>query len=164
LSSSTESGYGIKIRKGDVEVEVWGSREFVEATFEKLKEEFLKRSEVIEFQAIKQPSSAATFAEYLAEEAKVIGREPDNLKGYEKILLIGYYIYTRENRDFTYDDVERLKAEARLSGLENPRQYMGILIRRGYVSETGVEGGKKVFRILRRGLQYVENGFREVEA
>jgi len=157
------SEYGVRIKKGDVEIEVWGTRDFVESTVEKLKEELLKKSEVIEAQAVKPPSPTMTFTEYLAEEAKAIGREPDTLKGYEKILLIGYYIYTTENRDFTYDDIERLKTEARLSGLENPRQYMSVLIRKGYVSETGVEGGKKVFRILRRGLQYVENGFRELD-
>lgn len=162
-SETAESGHGVRIKKGDVEIEVWGSRSFVESTMEKLKEEFFKKSETIEIQAVKPPSPTTTFTEYLAEEAKALGREPDTLKGYEKILLIGYYIYTTENRDFTYDDIERLKTEARLSGLENPRQYMGVLIRRGYVSETGVEGGKKVFRMLRRGIQYVESGFRETE-
>ncbi len=159
-----ESKHGVRIKKGDVEIEVWGSRDFVESTLERLREEFFKKSEITEAQAVKPLSPTMTFTEYLAEEAKALGREPDTLKGYEKILLIGYYIYTTENRDFTYDDIERLKTEARLSGLENPRQYMGVLIRRGYVSETGVEGGKKVFRMLRRGLQYVESGFRETEA
>ncbi|MBO3769170.1 MAG: hypothetical protein QXS51_05835 [Thermoproteota archaeon] len=154
---------GVRIKKGELEVEVWGSREFVESTLEKLKEEFFKK-EVLVTQTVKPSSPSMTFTEYLAEEAKVLGREPDTLKGYEKILLIGYYIYTTENRDFTYEDIERLKTEARLSGLENPRQYMGVLIRKGYVSETGTEGGKKVFRMLRRGLQYVESGFREAEA
>ncbi|MEM2584264.1 MAG: hypothetical protein QXP99_01855 [Thermoproteota archaeon] len=160
---SSETEHGVRIKKGDVEIEVWGSRDFVESTMERLKEEFFKKSEIIEAQAVKPPSPAMAFTEYLAEEAKALGREPDTLKGYEKILLIGYYIYTTENRDFTYDDRERLKTEARLSGLENPRQYMGVLIKKGYVSETGVEGGKKVFRMLRRGIQYVESGFRETE-
>ncbi|MEM3712812.1 MAG: hypothetical protein QXR97_04680 [Thermoproteota archaeon] len=161
----TESEHGVRIRRGEVEIEVWGSREFVESTLEKLKEEFFKKVETPVAQAVKPPSASMTFTEYLAEEAKALGREPDTLKGYEKILLIGYYIYTTENRDFTYEDIERLKTEARLSGLENPRQYMGVLIRKGYVSETGTEeGGKKVFRMLRRGLQYVESGFREAEA
>lgn len=160
-----ESEHGIRVRKGDVEIEVWGNREFVEAAFEKLRQEFLQENvKTLETPAAQPPSPGMTFTEYLAEEAKKIGREPDMLKGYEKILLIGYYLYTVEKRDFTYDDVEKLRGEARLSGLENPRQYMSILIKKGYVSETGVEGGKKVFRMLRRGLQYVENGFREIEA
>jgi|YelNatPaOPRAMG01_1025707.scaffolds.fasta_scaffold58886_1 hypothetical protein len=160
-----EPEYGVRVRKRDVEVEVWGSREFVETTFDRLKNEFLQEklepARVIEPQP---PPQGITFTEFLAEEAKRIGREPDMLKGYEKILLIGYYLYMVEKRDFTYEDVEKFKEEARLSGLENPRQYMSILIKRGFVSETGVEAGKKVFKMLRRGLQYVENGFREVEA
>jgi len=159
-----EPEYGVRVRKRDVEVDVWGSREFVEKTFEKLKNEFLQES--VEAARVQEPQpllQGVTFTEYLAEEAKKIGREPDMLKGYEKILLIGYYLYMVEKRDFTYDDVEKLKEEARLSGLENPRQYMSILIRKGYVSETGVEGGKKIFKMLRRGLQYVESGFREIE-
>jgi hypothetical protein len=160
-----ESEHGIRVRKGDVEIEVWGNRDFVEATFEKLRQEFLQENiKALETQIVQPPSPGVTFTEYLAEEAKKIGREPDMLKGYEKILLVGYYLYMVEKRDFTYDDVEKLREEARLSGLENPRQYMSILIKKGYVSETGVEGGKKIFRMLRRGLQYVENGFREVEA
>jgi hypothetical protein len=162
-----EPEYGVRVRKKDVEVEVWGDREFVESTFEKLRNEFLQESVeavVVKTQEPQPLLQGLTFTEFLAEEAKRIGREPDMLKGYEKILLIGYYLYTAEKRDFTYDDVERLKEEARLSGLENPRQYMSILIRRGFVGETGVEGGKKVFRMLRRGLQHVENGFRETEA
>ena len=157
------SEHGVRIKRGEVEIEVWGDRDFVESMLEKLKEEFLKKSEAPVVQEVKPPLSSITFVEYLAEEAKKIGREPDTLKGYEKILLIGYYIYVKENRDFTYDDIERLKTEARLSGLENPRQYMGVLIRKGYISESSTEGGKKAFRILRRGIQYVESGFREIE-
>ena len=158
-----EPEYGVRVRKRDVEVEVWGSREFVEATFERLRSEFLQERVEAARTLEPQPAQGVTFTEFLAEEAKRIGREPDMLKGYEKILLIGYYLYMVEKRDFTYEDVEKLKEEARLSGLENPRQYMSILIKRGFVSETGVEAGKKVFKMLRRGLQYVENGFREVE-
>ncbi|MBO3833400.1 MAG: hypothetical protein FGF51_08505 [Candidatus Brockarchaeota archaeon] len=160
-----EPEYGVRVKRRDVEVEVWGSREFVETTFERLRSEFLQErveaARTIEPEPLPQ---GITFTEFLAEEAKRIGREPDMLKGYEKILLIGYYLYMVEKRDFTYEDIEKLKEEARLSGLENPRQYMSILIKRGLVSETGVEAGKKVFKMLRRGLQYVENGFREAEA
>ncbi|MGQ9596551.1 MAG: hypothetical protein ACUVQY_05320 [Thermoproteota archaeon] len=164
--TSQEDGcaYGVKVKKGDVEIEVWGDKEFVETTFEKLKEEFLKEAaRVLETQAVKPPSPGMPFTEYLVEEAKRIGREPDMLKGYEKILLIGHYLYTVENKDFTYEDIDKLREEARLSGLENPRQYMSILIKKGYASEAGVEGGKKIFRMLRRGLQYVESGFKEIE-
>lgn len=164
-TGAEEPGFCVRVRRGDVEVEVWGSREFVEETFEKLKNEFLQEGVEATGAGGTQPQlREMTFTEYLANEAKRIGREPDALKGYEKILLIGYYLYTVEKRDFAYDDVERLKEEARLSGLENPRQYMGMLIRKGFVSEARVDGGKKVFRMLRRGIQYVENGFREVEA
>ncbi|MGQ9479217.1 MAG: hypothetical protein ACUVQ0_04235 [Thermoproteota archaeon] len=163
-SQTGELEHGLRVKKGDMEIEVWGGREFVEATFQSLKEEFLERREPAEAKVIQAPSPGVTFTEYLAEEAKSLGREPDTLKGYEKILLIGYYLYTVENRDFTYDDIQRLKEEARLSGLENPRQYMSILIRKGYVSEIGVEGGKKLFRILRRGIEYVKNGFEEAVA
>lgn len=160
-----ELEYGVRVRRRDVEVEVWGSREFVETTFERLKNEFLQeRIEAARTIEPQPPLQGITFTEFLAEEAKRIGKEPDMLKGYEKILLIGYYLYMVEKRDFTYEDIEKLKEEARLSGLENPRQYMSILIKRGLVSETGVEAGKKVFKMLRRGIQYVENGFREVEA
>ncbi|MEM2945359.1 MAG: hypothetical protein QXI87_03320 [Thermoproteota archaeon] len=160
-----EPEFGVRVRRRDVEVEVWGSREFVETTFERLKNEFLQeRIEAARTIEPQPPLQGITFTEFLAEEAKRIGKEPDMLKGYEKILLIGYYLYMVEKRDFTYEDIEKLKEEARLSGLENPRQYMSILIKRGLVSETGVEAGKKVFKMLRRGIQYVENGFREVEA
>jgi len=154
--------YRIKIRMGDKELEVEGDKDFVEKSIDNLYEKIYgKVAPEVPSKVISLPSERPSFNEYLSEIAKVFGKDPDKLTGYQKILLIAYYVFKYENRDFTYDDIEKYSGEARLSGLANPRQYMSDLIRKGYLQESETEGKKKSFKILRRGIQYVEGGFKE---
>lgn len=153
--------YRIRIKIGDREFEVEGDKEFVERNAEVL---FNKvRQEVTQKEVKVVQEEIPTFNEFINEKAKIFGKDPDQLSGFQKILLIAYYVFKFENgRDFTYDDIEKYSQEARLSGLANPRQYMSDLIKKGFVKEGEVsEGKKKTFKILRGGIQYVESGFKE---
>lgn len=158
---SEEKLYRIKLKLGTTEIEVEGDRDFVEKKFEEL---FNKVSRPI---PQTKPSFEAglrlekvPFPEFIAEVSRNIGKEADDLTGPQKMIVIGYYFYKYEGRDFSYEDVKKATLEARLSGLANPRQYTPELIRRGYIQEVEPAAGeKKRFKILRRGIQYVESNF-----
>lgn len=156
-----KGSYRIRIKIGDREFEVEGDREFVERNVETLFNKLYQEVTLKETKTTQEEK--ITFNEFINEKAKIFGKDPDQLSGLQKILLIAYYVYKfEEGRDFTYDDVKKYSQEARLSGLANPRQYMSELIRKGFVKEGEVsEGKKKTFKILRGGIQYVESGFKE---
>lgn len=154
----SKGSYKIRIRIGDKEIEVEGDKEFVEKNAEAL---FSKIYGATRETGATQEEKL-TFNEFINEKAKIFGRDPDQLSGFQKVLLIAYYVFKFENRDFTYEDIERYAQEARLSGLANPRQYMSEIIRKGLVKEGEVsKDKKKTFKILRGGIQYVESGFKE---
>jgi hypothetical protein len=156
-----KSSYRVRIKIGEKEFEVEGDREFVEKNAEILFNKLYQETTSKETGAVQEEKP--NFNEFINERAKIFGKDPDQLSGSQKILLIAYYVFKFEGgRDFTYDDVEKYSQEARLSGLANPRQYMSELIRKGFVKEGEVsEGKKKTFKILRGGIQYVESGFKE---
>ncbi|MBO3767794.1 MAG: hypothetical protein JTT16_00535 [Candidatus Brockarchaeota archaeon] len=156
----SRSSYRIKIKIGDKELEVEGDKEFVERNAEILFNKVYQ--EVTPKEAKPTQEEKITFNEFINERSKTFGKDPDQLSGFQKILLIAYYVFRFENRDFTYEDIERYAQEARLSGLANPRQYMSEIIRKGLVKESGIsEDKKKTFKILRGGIQYVESNFKE---
>lgn len=75
---------------------------------------------------------------------------------WEKFLIIAYYLYKWEDRDLTYEDVENYYRQARWPMPGNARDVMSNLIREGYMEGAGRRNDRKAFRILRRGIEHVE--------
>lgn len=75
---------------------------------------------------------------------------------WEKFLIIAYYLYKWEDRDLTYEDVENYYRQARWPMPGNARDVMSNLIREGYMESAGRRNDRKAFRILRRGIEHVE--------
>jgi len=160
IGMSEEPRYRIRVKFGSTEIEVQGDKEFVESKFNELLQSLSKEITAAPEQP-KITGERISFPEFIAEKSRNIGKDPANLTGPQKMMSIAYYIYKYESRDFSYDDVAAGASEARLSGLTNPRQYTSDLIKKGYLQEVQCpqEEKKKCFRILRRGIQFIESNF-----
>ncbi len=154
--------YKVRLKFGELELELEGDKDFLEsrlsnlswidAILGKLKESGHlfrgRRSPLVDEQL-----SFVEFASLLNPK-----------KNWEKFLTIAYYLYKREDRDLTYEDVENYYRQARWPMPGNARDVMSNLIREGYMEEAGKQNDRKAFRILRKGIEYVERAFRGGEA
>ncbi len=146
--------YRVRVLSNGVEVEVEGDREFVEAKLSDLSwlEAMLERLSAMEGgrgEAGEKPSFIE-FADRLDPKSHP-----------QRFLTIAYYLYKWEGRNVGYDDFEEYYRKARWPTPSNPRDVVGDLVRDRLFEDAGRVNGKKVFRILRKGIRFVENGFRE---
>ncbi|MCC6023790.1 MAG: hypothetical protein LZ166_03635 [Thaumarchaeota archaeon] len=150
--------YRLRIKVGGLELELEGDREFLEARFadlswvDALLERLggLGRQEMIRV-SHQQAAAAASFSSFV-EFASHVNPE----KNWEKFLTIAYYLYRQEGRDLTYEDVEKYYTQARWPMPKNVWDVMSHLIREGYMEDAGKQNDRKVFRILRKGIEHVE--------
>jgi len=151
--------YRLRIKVGGLELELEGDREFLEARLadlswiDALLERLggLGRQETVKApqqQAVMTTASFSSFVEFASHV------NPE--KNWEKFLTIAYYLYRQEGRDLTYEDVERYYAQARWPMPKNVWDVMSHLIREGYMEDAGKQNDRKVFRILRKGIEHVE--------
>ncbi|RLG03321.1 MAG: hypothetical protein DRN54_03050, partial [Thaumarchaeota archaeon] len=82
---------------------------------------------------------------------------------WEKFLSIAYYLYRWEGKDLTYEDVEKYYGQARWPMPRNMWDVMSNLIREGYMEDAGKQNDRKAFRILRKGIEYVESALKRGE-
>ncbi|MCF8884981.1 MAG: hypothetical protein QXK95_03080 [Nitrososphaerota archaeon] len=150
--------YKLRINMKGVEIDLEGDKEFIES----------KLSNLDWIDAILQKIGSLPQAvqhKYIPVSKEVSFTEfSSNLNPQthlQRILTIAYYLYKYEGRDFTYDDLETYYEQRRWPRSANPRQAVSDLIQEGYIEESGKTNGKKTFRILEKGIKYVESGFRE---
>lgn len=155
MRMSEEPRYRIRVKFGTTEIEVQGDREFVEKKYSEL---FEKLSSGAPTERPSTPTKVeppavgkTSFSEFIAEKSRAVNKDPDDLTGSQKMMVIAYYEYRYKGKDFSYDDVAASASEARLSGLTNPRQYTSDLIKKGYLQEVQCpqEEKKKCFKIGR---------------
>jgi len=150
--------YRVRISIGGLEIEIEGDKEFIEERFsdlswldkvlEKIKpHESIKEGELL--------GEKLSFTEYVDE------LEPETHP--QRFLTIAYYLHKQEGRDMTYDDVKDYYQRVRWPTPKNLSDVMSDLIKDGFMEEAGKLNGKKAFRILRKGIKYVENKFRGEE-
>jgi len=150
--------YRVRVSVGGLEMEVEGDREFVEerlsdlAWLDKVLEKVRSHESVKEGELIGEKLS---FTEYVDE------LEPETHP--QRFLTIAYYLHKHEGRDMTYDDVKDYYQRVRWPTPKNLSDVMSDLIKDGFMEEAGKLNGKKAFRILRKGIKYVENKFRGEE-
>jgi len=150
--------YRVRISIGGLEIEIEGDKEFIEERFSDLSwlDKFLEKVKPRE--SIKQGEligEKLSFTEYVDEI------EPET--HLQRFLTIAYYLHKHEGRDMTYDDVKDYYQRVRWPTPKNLSDVMSDLIKDGYMEEAGKMNGKKAFRILRKGIKYVENKFRGEE-
>ena len=150
--------YRVRVSVGGLEMEVEGDREFVEERLSDLAWLDKVLEKVRSHESIKQGEligEKLSFTEYVDE------LEPETHP--QRFLTIAYYLHRHEGRDMTYDDVKDYYQRVRWPTPKNLSDVMSDLIKDGYMEEAGKLDGKKAFRILRKGIKYVENKFRGEE-
>jgi len=144
-----------------LEIEVEGDKEFVESKISDLSW-IDTLSQKLQAQVARH---ATPTSKTISTESKLsfteFSTEINPQTHLQRILTIAYYLYRFENRDFTYDDVESFYEQRRWPRPSNPRQAVSDLIEQGYIEEAGKSNGKKSFRILEKGIRYVESRFKE---
>ncbi|MCS7125721.1 MAG: hypothetical protein NZ929_02265 [Aigarchaeota archaeon] len=155
---TAQTTYRIKLNLNGLEVEIEGDKEFVESKLsdlswvDNLTQKLVGRG-VKPSSKIAISKSGSSFTE--------LSSQLNPQSHLQKILTIAYYLYSREDRDFTYDDIENYYEQRRWSRPSNPRDAVSDLIKEGYIEESSKINGKKSFRILEKGIRYVESGFKE---
>lgn len=155
IFSGARMTYRLRIKFGELELELEGDRDFLEAKFADMSwiDALLERLGALERQAgLKPPQPALSSFSSFVEFASVVNPE----KNWERFLTIAYYLYRQEGRDLTYEDVERYYGQARWPMPKNIWDVMSHLIREGYMEDAGRQNDRKAFRILRKGIEYVE--------
>ncbi len=152
--------YKIKLRTDGFELEIEGDREFVESKLSDLgwlDELFgkLGSAEIPAAKILKTGGEKPAFTEF----ANLVTPK----KNWEKFLTIAYYLYKWEDRDITYEDVEKFYKRIRWPMPGNSRDVMSNLIKEGYMEEAGKLNDRKAFRILQKGIRYVEEALQRGE-
>ncbi len=147
--------YRVRVSVNGAEIEVEGDREFVAERLENLEwlEEVVNRLGGTSKPSGRNVGEKPSFVEFASSF------EPKSHP--QRFLTVAYYLYKWEDRDITYDDLEEYYRKARWPMPSNPRDVAGDLVRDGYIEDAGRVNGKKAFRILQKGIKFVENGFRE---
>ena len=132
----------IRFRQSDLEIEIEGDREFVEAYFNKLLQEF-------QFTPFKTAERGNKVLDQLLAQ-----KHPSSHS--EKLLLFAYYLEKYSKLEsFSADDISRCYQETRIPGPRNVNDLIRKLPRE-YVMEVGAKGKKKAWRLTRQGIEYVE--------
>lgn len=169
--------YKVRIRVGEVEIEVAGDREFVEQKIKEFKEDFLTKEPKSMTDQMQKPevkvqqtkkitakeavSKGETITQAIVEESildfKEFAREKTPRTANQKVMTIAYYLYSYEKRDFTYKDVKDYYERAGWGTLINPIGIVRNLIKLGYLEQVE---DTEMFRISTDGIKYVENNFK----
>jgi len=154
--------YKFRLKLGEVEFELEGDKDFLDARLSNLSWIDAILSKLKESKKVVQAKRSPLENEKLSfvEFATTINPR----KNWEKFLTIAYYLYKQEGRDLTYEDVENYYRQARWPIPGNARDVMSNLIREGYMEDAGRRNDRKAFRILRRGIEYVEAAGRRGES
>jgi len=148
-----ESNYLIRYKKGDIEIEVQGDKDFVEEKFKELLSLKLTAS------AKEQVGVTRTPADSGKELSLVEFIRNKNPKSHgDKVLTFAYYLEKFRNfSSFNLDDIEQCYREARIPRTKNFSAYMTQLIRDGLIMDSEEKkDNKKAWILTNRGIEYVE--------
>ncbi|RLG63241.1 hypothetical protein DRO02_06750 [archaeon] len=138
----------IRIRFGDVEVEIEGEVSFVERKFNEILDRILSERKVI--RGVKEVSAGAeeiSFAEF-------VSMLPEKITDEVKILAIAYYLKKYEGKNLTYEDIPAFceKVSWRKIHGSYARKLTSSLVRKKLLEREA----RGVFRILRDGEERIE--------
>ncbi|HDD43065.1 MAG: hypothetical protein DRN61_01325 [Thaumarchaeota archaeon] len=153
--------YKFRLRSGSLELEIEGDKEFLESKLSDLSwldailEKLGELGKPVQVEEAAQVSEKPSFVEL----ASLLNPKTN----WEKFLSIAYYLYRWEGKDLTYEDVEKYYGQARWPMPRNMWDVMSNLIREGYMEDAGKQNDRKAFRILRKGIEYVESALKRGE-
>lgn len=159
-----ETNYQIRYKRGDLEIEVHGDKDFVESKFKELLE-LKKHAEgkqpipTEETRTI-QPSDTEkelSISEFLkTKDAKSHG---------DKILVFAYYLEKYEKiRSFNVDDLERCYRDVRVPKTKNLPHYIAQLTSDSYITDAEEKkNSKKAWELTDKGIECVKSLSQEGE-
>ncbi len=150
--------YRIRVKKGNIELEVQGTQEFVESKYEELKE-------VLDLQ-ISDPQEATPIPAPPREESPQI-ELPDNivsflrLKGNPKTnlkrnMIFAYWLNEHGTEEFTSEPIDALYDAAKLRVPAKTARDMATLQGRGLLLSRGKEGHYFKYALSADGIRDVE--------
>jgi len=148
----SETGYKIKVRKGELEVEVMGDKEFVIAKSEELIRTTFGTG--AEPQPRMQPLEAS-LVEFLKE------KNPTSHN--DGVIVFAYYLHKFKGLEsYNVDDMHKCYSESRTPKPRNMNVTIDNNVKRGFLaSAEKKKDGKKAWTITKTGEEYVESGLKE---
>ena len=152
-----EQNYRIRIKRGEVEIEVEGDKEFVEKHIEEFKKEMPKiakelppkeKTVIPETQKEKVELEGLSLAEFYKQ------KKPKDHN--ETVVVFAYWLTVKENKEeFRPKDIEECYSETGIKKLTNIPQTMKILASgvKAYLIKTGKRG---LYKIGMLGKELVE--------
>ncbi len=163
--------YVLKFKKGDVEIEVHGDRNFVERKFEELygkvfeaivhvKEEPVKKPAVVEKappKPVKKPEKAV--AEALdPKDVKEFVRSFKTPTNTEKMLVAARYLRDKaKKKSFTLSDIKSVYKIMRWELSKNPSSFLAKFRKRKFIYQLPQKrDGKPLYMMTEQGVKYTE--------
>ena len=153
----TDSDHTIHVSRGEVTVEVSGSKEFVEETFDEFESTYLDTPTELNTPAVdtnqqRNPSKGLTLSEVYTNASISYKRDA--------ALLVGYFLEQFEGQDdFTKSELEERAVQAKIELGKNLSRDLRKLINKGYLSEIGERNSEATYYLTRTGENYVEEDF-----
>lgn len=154
----TKDTHAIRIERGDVAVEVAGSREFVEKRFDELSDIYLEGD--ISAESPDQQSAPATNSSPKQAALGELYTAADIQYKRDAALLVGWYLEYVEGQDnFIKSEIEECALQAKVELGANLSRDLSTLIENGNLQEVGSRSGEKAYYLTRSGENYVTNEF-----
>lgn len=151
---SSETTYKIKIRKGDLEIEVQGDKEWVEIKYNELKNE-------LDFEALvpSQDVPSMEDKDLPMTLSEFIRSKPNVSSNADEMAVYAYWLYhKKEMSSFNLKDIRACYNETRITVPTNPGQYLGDLQRKGFIKKLDEKKeGMNAYIITPTGENFVEN-------
>jgi predicted nucleotidyltransferase component of viral defense system len=154
-----ETNYVMRYKKGDLEIEVQGDKEFVQEKFIELLElEIKKTAQITTVENHLSSPIPEQRGEHKRQSLSEFLKAKNPKTHGDKMLVFGYYLEKFENQNsFNLDDIERCYSAAKMPRTKNFGTYLAGLIRNGYLMEaTEKKDNKKAWTLTQSGLDYVE--------
>ena len=151
----SEANYKIKIKKGNMEIEVQGDKDFVISKFDELKEEFFETSkeEIVKHEVIsvEKKGLPETLPTFLNQKGN-----PDSFL--DKTMIFSYWLFHKEKVDpINAKDIEHCYDLTRLRKSKNIPQDLMRNQKKGYLIPLEEEkDGRSTYRLSQEGEKYVE--------
>lgn len=154
----TEEMYSIRVERGELAVEVAGTRDFVEDQFDELSETYLNGEGQTE--SNNPPSSSTTSTSNKQASLGELYSDADIQYKRDAALLVGWYLeYIEDQADFIKSEIEERALKAKVELGANLSRDLSTLIEKGYLQEVGSRDGEKSYYLTRSGESYLTNEF-----
>ncbi|MBI4597351.1 MAG: hypothetical protein HY737_02990 [Candidatus Omnitrophica bacterium] len=153
--SQVNGSFGLVVRKGDREFQVWGSESFVKEYAEKLREHSWFSPPLSQLNASRTVVEAGEKSISLAELMK----QTNPKKHPERITAMGYYLEKfRGQESFTAPEIVQAykTAKERFSSEGNIRRDISRCVEKGWIMSIGQRGREEAYVVTKTGDSHID--------